>query len=243
MNNTTLTPAAIFVRVSKQSQDYERQIADLNATAARQGYTVVATIAEKVSGNTTNDERKGIAELLALAAGGTIRKVLVTEVSRLGRRTSDVLKVIEELTERGVSVYAQNYNLETLTPDGKRNPVASLLFTLLAEFSRLERETLIERIKSGLDQARRKGKTLGRPQGTTKDDAQVLNDYAHVVRRLRQGLSLRQTAKLADVSVNTVRKVKAVIESANHPADKGGRSRINGAMQTQDNVARGKGLI
>jgi DNA invertase Pin-like site-specific DNA recombinase len=139
---------------------------------------------------------------------------LVTEVSRLGRRTSDVLAIIEELTEHGVSVYAHNYNLETLTPQGKRNPVASLLFTLLAEFSRLEKETLIERIHSGLDNARRNGKILGRPHGTTKDDATLLKEYAAVVRSLKQGFSLRQTAKLAAVSVNTVRKVNNAMKQS-----------------------------
>jgi DNA invertase Pin-like site-specific DNA recombinase len=201
----------IFVRVSKQSQDYERQIADLTSYANRQGYTVVKTIAEKISGAKRNEDRKGITELLELAASKTITKVLVTEVSRLGRRTSDVLKVIEELTERKVSVYAQNYNLETLTPEGKPNPVAGLLFTLLAEFSRLERETLVERIHSGLEQARRRGKVLGRPEGTTKDDAALLKEYSTVVRNVKQGFSLRQVAKLSDVSVNTVRKVKAAL--------------------------------
>lgn len=207
-----MTKAAIFVRVSKQSQDYERQIHDLTAYAERQGYKVVTTIAEKVSGAKSNDERHGIAELLSLAASGRIQKVLVTEVSRLGRRTSEVLKVLEELSDRGVSVYAQNYNLETLTPDGKRNPIASLLFTLLAEFSRLERETLVERINSGLAEARRKGKTLGRPPGTTKDKAQFLKENAPVVRLLKQYFSYRQVAKIAGVSVNTVRKVKSMLK-------------------------------
>ena len=202
------TPVALFVRVSKQAQDYERQIADLTNYAERQGYTVVQTIAEKISGSKRNDERKGIAELLELANNKRITKVLVTEVSRLGRRTSDVLNVIEELTEHGVSVYAHNYHLETLTPQGKRNPIASLLFTLLAEFARLEKETLIERIHSGLDNARRKGKTLGRPHGTTKHDTALLKEYASVVRLLKQEFSLRQTATLAGVSINTVRKVK-----------------------------------
>jgi DNA invertase Pin-like site-specific DNA recombinase len=207
-----MTKAAIFVRVSKQSQDYERQIHDLTAYAERQGYKVVKTIAEKVSGAKSNDERHGITALLSLARSGGIQKVLVTEVSRLGRRTSEVLKVLEELSDCGVSVYAQNYNLETLTPDGKRNPIASLLFTLLAEFSRLERETLVERINSGLAEARRKGKTLGRPTGTTKDDEQFLKENAPVVRLLKQDFSYRQVAKLAGVSVNTVRKVKSFLE-------------------------------
>lgn len=206
-----MTNAAIFVRVSKQSQDYERQIHDLQRHAERQGYKVVEVIAEKVSGAKDNSAREGIETLLRLARSGKIHKVLVTEVSRLGRKTSEVLAVIEEFCELGVSVYAQNYNLETLTAAGKRNPVASLLFTLLAEFARVERETLVERIHSGLEQARRRGIKLGRPFGTGKSVEQLQTEYAHVIRYLRQGYSLRKTAKLADVSLNTVRKVKKAI--------------------------------
>lgn len=73
---------------------------------------------------------------MTLASERKIQKVLVTEVSRLGRRTSEVLQAIETLTDLGVSVYVHTYSLETLTPKGKRNPTASLLFTLLAEFAR-----------------------------------------------------------------------------------------------------------
>lgn len=212
---TSPTSVALFVRVSKQSQDLERQIHDLTRYAETQGWTIVATIAEKISGATEQSLRKGIAELLDLVKNRRINKVLVSEISRLGRRTSDVLTIIETLTDAGVSVYAHNYRLETLAPDGKRNPVAALLFTFLAEFARLERETLVERIHSGLEQARRRGKILGRPHGTTLSDEQVLKNYPAVIRFLKQGLSLRQTAKLAEVSVNTVRKVKEVVMKMN----------------------------
>lgn len=206
------TPVALFVRVSKQAQDLDRQIHDLSRFADEQGWIIVTTITEKISGATENDKRKGIAELVHLAKQKKIAKVLVTEVSRLGRRTGDVLSVIEALSECGVSVVAHNYRLETLTPEGKRNPVAALLFTFLAEFARLERETLVERIHSGLEQARRRGKTLGRPHGSTKSSEQVLTDYPRVVRCLRKGLSLRQTAAIAEVSINTVRKVKTAMK-------------------------------
>jgi DNA invertase Pin-like site-specific DNA recombinase len=206
------TPVALFVRVSKQSQDLERQIHDVTKYANEQGWTIIATIAEKISGASEQAARKGITELLDLVKQRRIRKVLVTEISRLGRRTSDVLTIIETLSDAGVSVYAHNYRLETLTPEGKRNPVAALLFTFLAEFARLERETLVERIHSGLEQARRRGKTLGRPHGSTLSDEQLLKNYPAVVRYLKQNLSLRQTAKLAEVSVNTVRKVKAAMK-------------------------------
>ena len=78
----------------------------------------------------------------------------MSEVSRLGRSTVEVLQIVEELTQLGISIYVQNFGIETLK-NGKRNPVAQFMFTLLAEFTRLERETLRERILSGMDEARR----------------------------------------------------------------------------------------
>lgn len=202
--------AVIFVRVSKKEQDYQRQVEDLRAVAQSQAVQVVAEIAEKISGARRNQEREGIQQLLALSRRGAIQKVLVSEVSRLGRSTVEVLQIVEELTQLGISIYVQNFGIETLK-NGKRNPVAQFMFTLLAEFARLERETLRERILSGMDEARRQGVTIGRPVGATEEKAVFLKKYAAVARQLRAGLSVRKTAKLCAVAINTVRKVKALL--------------------------------
>ena len=197
---------AIFVRVSKREQDYQRQLEDLRVVAQTQKVEIVKEIAEKISGAKNNEERDGVQELLRLAQRGIIQKVLVQEVSRLGRSTVEVLKVLEELTSLNVSVYVQNFGFETLK-SGKRNPIAQFMFTLLAEFARMERETLRERILSGMEEARRQGKHLGRPDGSLENKETFLKKYPSVVRNLRQGISVRKTAKICDTSINTVRKV------------------------------------
>jgi len=196
----------IFVRVSKREQNYQRQIEDLREVAHSQRVEIITEISEKISGAKDNIERSGLQELLALAKSGEIDKVLVQEVSRLGRSTVEVLKVLEELTQLGVSVYVQNFGIETLKK-GKRNPIAQFMFTLLAEFARLERETLRERILSGIEEARRKGKKLGHPNGTKEEKAAFLKKYPLITRNLRLGISIRKTSKICDVSINTVRKV------------------------------------
>lgn len=202
--------AAIFVRVSKRGQDYQRQVEDLRIVARSQQVTVIAEITEKISGAKKNEQRDGLQELLTMARGYSINKVLVQEVSRLGRSTVEVLKVLEELTTLGVSVYVQNFGLETLK-NGKRNPIAQFMFTLLAEFARMERETLKERILSGMEQARRMGKHLGRPGGSKENKDAFLKKYPSVVRNLRAGISVRKTAKICGVAINTVRKTKEIL--------------------------------
>ncbi|RNI23022.1 recombinase family protein [Rufibacter latericius] len=203
-----MKPVAIFTRVSKTSQDYDCQVSDLTKYAASKGYNVVATINEKVSGSKTNEERQGIIDLLQLAEAGKIKRVLVSEVSRLGRNTTEVLKVVEALTKTGVSVFILNHQIETFNADGKANSMAHMFLTLLAEFSRMEKETLIERINSGLDEARKKGVKLGRKEGSTKTKEALLVQYKEVVGHLKKGQSVRNAAKICAVSTGTVLKVK-----------------------------------
>jgi DNA invertase Pin-like site-specific DNA recombinase len=202
---------ALFVRVSTKQQVYDRQVNDLITYANRQNHTIVATIHEQVSGSTSYKDRPAMQELLSLAKSGQVEKILVTEVSRLGRKTSDILRIIEFLTEQKISVFILNYNLETLLPNKKLNPVASILFTLLAEFSRLEKETLKDRIISGLEQAKKKGVKLGRPQGSIKSKQSIQLQYKNVISDLNSGLSIRKISKLREVSINTVQKVKQVV--------------------------------
>lgn len=201
--------AAIFVRVSTKHQDTSRQVDDLKKLCAKQGWKVVSIITETVSGKTKNSQRPGLQKLMKLAETGLIQKVVVSEVSRLGRNTREVLETIDELSQRKISLYIQNHNLETLTPTGKVNSMAKFMLTLLAEFARMERETLIERTISGQKRAWEvEGKQKGRPIGTTEDSTKILNKYPEVVRHVNAGKSLRDVAARCGVAINTVRKVK-----------------------------------
>lgn len=62
-----------------------------------------------------------------------------------------------------------------------------------------------------MDEARRQGVTIGRPLGATEAKAVFLKKYAAVARQLHADLSVRNTAKLCDVAINTVRKMKALL--------------------------------
>jgi DNA invertase Pin-like site-specific DNA recombinase len=203
------TPVAILVRVSTAKQETDRQVSELQAHATAKGYRVVEVCRECVSGGAAESERDGLKQVLALARAGSIKKVRVHEVSRLARRNSVAHRFLEELDEREVSLYWHQQGIETLLPSGKRNPAAGIMFALLAEMARAERETLRARIKSGLDEAARKGRFPGRPEGSGKSSEAMLKQYAPVVRQLRAGQSIRNAAAICGVSKNTVQKVRA----------------------------------
>ena len=199
----------LFARVSTNIQDYDRQINELTALAERNGWEIAASFAEKVAGAKRNSERIELLKMVEYVEANHINKVLVTELSRLGRDTLQVLEVIEMLNSKGISLYIQNYNIETLTDDGKVNPMSQFLITILAEVARMERKTIKERMDSGYQNFRANGGIVGRKQGYRKSDEAMKEEYAEEIRLLKKGYSLRNVYKLTGTSVNTLRKLNA----------------------------------
>jgi DNA invertase Pin-like site-specific DNA recombinase len=204
-------PVVILVRVSTNRQETDRQISDLTEYAAQKGYNVVEICRETVSGRADEKERQGLSRAKELATSGVVKKVLVHEISRLARKSSIVHKFVETLEECGVSLYWHAQGFETLLESGKRNPSASIMLAILAETARSEIETLVERIKSGLAEARRKGRVLGRPKGSCVQPAAFLERHRDIVRQLRAGQSVRNCAKLTGKGNSTVQRVKFVL--------------------------------
>ena len=207
-------PVALFARVSTDTQDFGRQLRDLETHAGRAGYQVVATIAEKLSGSRrSRAQRPDLDQLLRLARSGRIRMVLVTEMSRLGRRARETRLIVEELADLKVCVFALNIQLGSLLPDGKPNPFARLIMLVLMEVDEMETERSSDRIRSGQAKAYAEGAQKGRPLGTTQDAAKLLARYPKVVKYLQNGLVVREIATLAGCATNTVLKVKAALSS------------------------------
>ncbi|MBO5579251.1 MAG: recombinase family protein [Prevotella sp.] len=196
-----------FCRVSTTLQDYQRQCNELAALANSKGWQLEATFAEKVSGAKKNKERTELMKMVDYVKSHNINKVLVTELSRLGRDTLQVLQVIELLNKEGISLYIQNYNIETLTDDGKVNPMSQFLITILAEVARMERKTIRERVESGYNNFRANGGKVGRKEGYRKSDEEMKAQYAEELRLLKKGYSLRNIQKITNTSVNTLRKL------------------------------------
>jgi putative DNA-invertase from lambdoid prophage Rac len=184
---------AIYARVSTKDQNCDRQIADLENYAQLANYQVVATHTEKASG-TKNDriERKAV---ITLARSRKIDAVLVTELSRWGRSTSDLILTFQELESYKVSLIAQTgMTFDLSTPHGK------LIAQILASMAEFERSLICERINSGLAHARSIGKVFGRRKGVGKiaDNCDRINKFRE------QGVSDRAIAKQIGLSKSAI---------------------------------------
>ena len=201
----------IFARVSTSIQDYERQVNELTAVANRNNWNVAATFCEKVSGAKKNAERKELSKMIDYVRTNNINMVLVTELSRLGRDTLQVLEVIEQFNKLGISLFIQNYHIETLNENGTINAISQFLITILAEVARMERKTIRERVESGYKNYRANGGKVGRKEGYRKSDIDMKEQYAEEIRLLRKGISLRNISKITGTSINTIRKCQNFI--------------------------------
>lgn len=203
----------LLCRCSTEIQSYERQVNELTEFCNKQGWMIEKVFANKVSGAKKNEERPEIQELIAFVEANKIDKVVVLAIDRLGRNTLEALKVIQLLNERGICLYIKNYNLETLDQNGKVNPVASLICTILLEIASMERLTIAERMTSGRNQyiqkCRETGKKMGRPDTYKKSDETYKEQYAKEITLLKKGISLRNVNNITGTSVVTLRKLKA----------------------------------
>lgn len=203
----------ILARFSTDRQDYERQVNELTEFCSKVSWSVEHIFANKVSGAKKVEDRSEIMEMIAYIKANDIDRIVVLEISRLGRNTLEALRIINILNNNGVSLYIKNYNLETLT-EGKPNPVTSLICTILLEIASMERLTIQERMASGRSQyikrCREQGIKMGRPSTYRKSEAMYREQYGREISLLRKGISLRNVSSLTGVSVNTLRKIKSI---------------------------------
>ncbi len=214
MIKDTMDKVVILARVSTDKQEYERQLVELRDYCGKMGWEVVREFSNKVSGAVSIEDREEIMSLVEYVRANEVKRVVCLEISRLGRNTLEALKVIQILNDNKVSLYVKNYNLETLTSDGKVNPVTSLICTILLEVASMERLTIKERMASGRDQyiakCRRDGIKMGRPSEYRKSIDEYKAQYQKEISLLRKGISLRNIYLLTGTSVNTLRRLRSM---------------------------------
>ena len=203
----------LYCRVSSEGdrQSTTRQVEDLKKFCLANDYTIKGIYEEHISGAKKNEQRKVLMDCLSYCCTNHISVLAIHELPRLGRSTLQVLKSLEMLHESKVSVYILNLGLFTLQEDGKVNPIASIICTVLAEMGNVERNLITQRLQSGRALYKANGGKFGN-EGYRKPREKKAEEYRDVISYLRKGYSIRITAKLTGRGMSTVQRVKREFE-------------------------------
>lgn len=170
---------------------------ELTAFAERGGYEVIEVFKETASGTKANRAERN--RIIDLAQARKIDAILVSELSRWGRSTQDLLDTLNRLAGWKVSVVAMSgMTFELDTPHGR------MMATMLAGIAQFERDLLSERVKSGLAAARARGKKLGRQPGQRPKADKLASK---VMALIEEGRSYRWIARDLGISKNTVGEI------------------------------------
>jgi len=208
--------AIIFSRCSSSGaletrQDTTRQVQDLQRYASSNDLSIIKTYEEHVSGGKANKDRPILQEALSFCQENHIDIILVSELSRLGRKCDEILETIKFLKDHHINCYFQKEQLSIFDSEGQENPYLTIMTAVLGTAAELERQSIYWRLKSGRDKFIREGGKVGKPKGSgVKDKAQLSLEYKSIIRCLRSGQSVRHTALITGYSSSTVQRVKKV---------------------------------
>lgn len=202
--------AVIYARVSSvgDRQNIDRQVRDLTAYAGKEGLQLAQTFEEHISGAKKNNERPVLQECLEYCFNNDVNTLLISELSRLGRNVDEVLANVRLCKENHLNIYFQKENLNIFNPDGSQNPFLTIMISVLGTCAEMERETIRFRLRSGREKYIADGGKMGRPKGATKTTEKKKEEYREVLSLLRRGYSIRNTAKICDVGISTVQRLK-----------------------------------
>ena len=206
--------AIIFSRCSSSGalesrQDTTRQVEDLQRYASTNGLEVIRVVEEHISGGKSNKDRPILQEALSYCQENHIDIILVSELSRLGRRCDEILETIKFLKDHHINCYFQKEQLSIFDSEGQENPYLTIMTAVLGTAAELERQSIYRRLKSGRDKYIRDGGKVGKPKGSgVKDRAQLATEYKSIIRCLRSGQSVRHTALITGYSPSTVQRIK-----------------------------------
>ena len=206
----TMATAVIYARVSStgERQSTSRQVADLTNYASLNGLEIVEVYEEHISGAKRNEERAVLTECIDYAIANSVDVVLFSELSRCGRAVWEVLDTIRTLKDNGINAYFQKEGLSLFSADGKENPYLAVMVSVLGVCAQMERENITYRLNSGRAKYIADGGKLGRRVGSVKSKERKQEEYGKVIRSLKQGKSIRDTAAICSASISTVQRVK-----------------------------------
>lgn len=184
---------------NEKEQDIQRQVRELK----QQGATDETIYFEYESG--TKERRTELDRLLkAVQPGDTI---LATEVSRITRSTKQLCDIIEFAKERQIKLILGSFVVDCTK---ELDPMTEGMLKMMGVFAELERNMISQRVKSGMDNAKAKGKTIGRPQ-ITADDIPA-SFYKHYPKYKNGEINKKEFSRLCNLSYPTIYKYLSMVE-------------------------------
>lgn len=191
-----MNKVALYLRVSTAQQTVENQRLELEKYAGRQDWSIVKVYEDSgISGS--RSDRPALQAMLKDAAKGKFSILVVWKIDRLARSVADLLNILQVLRGHGVDFISTTQAIDTTTSYGK------MVMTFLGAIAEFERETIIERVKSGIQRAKEQGIRLGRPKAGV--------DVQRALAMKQSGASLREIAKKLGVGTGTVYRALAAI--------------------------------
>ena len=184
-----------YLRVSTQDQNTEKNQAQVLKYSNEHRFGHVEFIEESVSGKISWKQRK-ISQIIDELQSGD--RIIVPELTRLGRSTLEVLEILKAAKEKGIAVFSVKENLE-LNGD---NMQSKIMATMLSLFAELERDFISMRTKEALKARKNAGVVLGRPKGPGKSK---LDPYKEeITALLKTGVAKARVARKYKVAVTTL---------------------------------------
>jgi DNA invertase Pin-like site-specific DNA recombinase len=193
---------AKYLRISTAEQSLNRQ--ELNTHVFDLVYT------DKISGTVPFFQRREASKLVNDISCGKVKELHVTALDRMGRNILDLLTVIEFLNNAKVNLYVENIGMYSLINE-EPNPTFKMIASVLGNVAEMERSSMLERQRAGIEAAKANGVYKGRLHGTAMSNDEFLTKYKKVVKELKGGASLRRAALLAECSLGTAQKVQRLM--------------------------------
>lgn len=184
-----------YCRVSmKDTQNCERQILELREVAKNHNWEIVDEyVDEGISGAKKN--RPELDRMLKDAMSRKFEMVMTIELSRLGRSVSNMCQIVDLLKSKKIDLFVKNQNISTDTIVGE------FFFNIINAVSQYEKDLISERVLSGIENARKKGRIGGRPTNLTKDNR------SKILELKEQGIGIKRIANECSVGIQTIYKV------------------------------------
>lgn len=206
-----MSNVVIFARVSTLQQDNERQVQELTSLVNQQGKKLIKVFQEKISGKAATNKRTAFNDMLEYCKTNNVNEVYCWELSRLGRKSVEVLKAIETLKASGVNLYIHNFAINTLDSDGKTSLLGGFMLQILSAVYEMESSQIKQRLVSGYNKHVNEGGKVGRSKNWKEDKDVFLNKHIDVSKLLKKEYSVRAISQLTGKSSATIQKVKKTL--------------------------------